>query len=353
MIAAQKDHPEVIKALINSGADVNAREENGWTALMIAVQEDHPEVIKALIDGGADINARKENGWTALMIAAQKDHPKVIKALIDGGADVNLKNNDGATAQMIAANKGYFSLEKMLAESNSITEEDFKKLCHNCNATAVLESLKKKNISSCFVFENGETLLRTAIRVVSTPEIIQVLLDFGFDVNAHIDNGGTALTAAAFEGSASIIQTGRPRSAAPGQDRLRRQARLAGMGRPPGREPLHHPLPPARRTRLLRRRRLLPRHHGRRTGPDPPAPRARARRRLPDRCHGSRTRPATRVLCAQCRRGGLTNGRRRARPGARAGAVRDDGGADAAARHCRGVPHGVRADDRKIGRAHV
>lgn len=198
---------EIVSAFIRLGADVNARKENGWTALMIAAQKDHPEVIKALINSGADVNAREENGWTALMIAVQEDHPEVIKALIDGGADVNLKNNDGATAQMIAANKGYFSLEKMLAESNSITEEDFKKLCHNCNATAVLESLKKKNISSCFVFENGETLLRTAIRVVSTPEIIQVLLDFGFDVNAHIDNGGTALTAAAFEGSASIIQT--------------------------------------------------------------------------------------------------------------------------------------------------
>ena len=137
---------EIVSAFIRLGADVNARKENGWTALMIAAQKDHPEVIKALINSGADVNAREENGWTALMIAAQKDHPKVIKALIDGGADVNLKNNDGATAQMIAANKGYFSLEKMLAESNSITEEDFKKLCHNCNATAVLESLKKKNI---------------------------------------------------------------------------------------------------------------------------------------------------------------------------------------------------------------
>ena len=154
--------------------------DDGTTLLMCAVDIGaQAEIVSAFIRLGADVNARKENGWTALMIAAQKDHPKVIKALIDGGADVNLKNNDGATAQMIAANKGYFSLEKMLAESNSITEEDFKKLCHNCNATAVLESLKKKNISSCFVFENGETLLRTAIRVVSTPEIIQVLLDFG------------------------------------------------------------------------------------------------------------------------------------------------------------------------------
>ena len=124
-----------------------------------------------------------------------KGSSKSYKALIDGGADVNLKNNDGATAQMIAANKGYFSLEKMLAESNSITEEDFKKICHNGNAAAVLELLKKKNIPSDFMFENGETLLRTAIRVASTSETIQALLDFGFDVNAHIDNGGTALTA--------------------------------------------------------------------------------------------------------------------------------------------------------------
>ena len=80
---------EIVSAFIRLGADVNARKENGWTALMIAAQKDHPEVIKALINSGADVNAREENGWTALMIAVQEDHPEVIKALIDGGADIN------------------------------------------------------------------------------------------------------------------------------------------------------------------------------------------------------------------------------------------------------------------------
>ncbi len=76
---------EEVRRLVGSGADVNARDENGWTALMRAslLNNSNKEVIQVLIDSGADVNARDKNGWTALMFAsANTSNPEVIEFLI-------------------------------------------------------------------------------------------------------------------------------------------------------------------------------------------------------------------------------------------------------------------------------
>ena len=66
--AAKSGKVADIKAAIKNGADVNARDEDGSTALMYAVVlNTNPDVIKALIAAGADINAKDEEGRTALM----------------------------------------------------------------------------------------------------------------------------------------------------------------------------------------------------------------------------------------------------------------------------------------------
>jgi uncharacterized protein len=84
----------VITALIKNGADVNARDEQGVTALMYAAENNQNlEVAKALISAGADVNARGEKGVTALMEAAKKNtNPKVIKTLIENGAEISDKD---------------------------------------------------------------------------------------------------------------------------------------------------------------------------------------------------------------------------------------------------------------------
>ena len=52
------------------GADVNAQNKDGETALMRAVREGNTEVAEALIKAGADLNAQDKKGWTALMEVA-------------------------------------------------------------------------------------------------------------------------------------------------------------------------------------------------------------------------------------------------------------------------------------------
>jgi len=81
--------------LAGVGADVNAKEEDGWTPLHYAVYEGYKEIAELLIAKGADVNAKEEDGWTPLHDAATKE---IAELLIDNGADVNAKDGTGSTA---------------------------------------------------------------------------------------------------------------------------------------------------------------------------------------------------------------------------------------------------------------
>ncbi len=99
-------NPEVIKLLLDAGADVNAKAIANWTPLLCAtffrstVEERNIEVIKLLLNAGADVNAKGDyDGVTALMIiVANYPHPQTIKLLLSAGADISATDNSGNTA---------------------------------------------------------------------------------------------------------------------------------------------------------------------------------------------------------------------------------------------------------------
>jgi ankyrin repeat protein len=81
--------------LLENGADVNAKNNDGYTALMTASREGHKEIVELLIKNGADVNVKNNDGGTALMYASSKGHKEIVELLIKNGADVNAKNNNG------------------------------------------------------------------------------------------------------------------------------------------------------------------------------------------------------------------------------------------------------------------
>jgi hypothetical protein len=95
-----------INALLAKGADVNAKTNDGSTALMNASQEGHKDIIDALLSKGADANAKMENGFTALILASRRGHKDIVDALLAKGADINAKTKDGATALYMACYYG-------------------------------------------------------------------------------------------------------------------------------------------------------------------------------------------------------------------------------------------------------
>ena len=70
------------------------------TPLLVAAASSSPELVKTLLDAGADVNAKDGRGMTPLMLAVATNHqnPAVIRMLLDRGANVDVQSNAGETA---------------------------------------------------------------------------------------------------------------------------------------------------------------------------------------------------------------------------------------------------------------
>lgn len=90
----------ILMELLKRGAQVNAKNNRGETALFHALAGEDDAITDALIKAGADIHARDKQGVTLLMTAAQNGNEKYVRFLLDKGADVNERDNLGETALM-------------------------------------------------------------------------------------------------------------------------------------------------------------------------------------------------------------------------------------------------------------
>ena len=84
--AAVKGDTDAVKALLDKGTKVDARDEDGGTALGHAVWFGHVETVRLLIDRGADVNAKKRDGLTPLQLANASNHPEIAEVLKKAGA---------------------------------------------------------------------------------------------------------------------------------------------------------------------------------------------------------------------------------------------------------------------------
>jgi uncharacterized protein len=110
--AAASEPPWVsnVRMLLDSGVNVEARDEEGETPLMRAASYGQTEIFELLLARGARINVRDNRGTTPLIAAAcacalatMNDTYDIIKALLEKGANVNARTRDGTTALMMAA----------------------------------------------------------------------------------------------------------------------------------------------------------------------------------------------------------------------------------------------------------
>jgi ankyrin repeat protein len=122
MLAANSGQLDIVNLLLAAGAEVDAKDELGWTAMMKACYNDlqdrgYPEVVKRLIEAGADPNQRIAYGIRPLMLAAGYGEAAVCEALLAGGADVLARNDGGLTALMMVKDKFYVDVINLLHEA--------------------------------------------------------------------------------------------------------------------------------------------------------------------------------------------------------------------------------------------
>jgi ankyrin repeat protein len=105
------------QALLAAGADVNARSDNAFSVLPIhsAVAGGLDEVVAVLVDSGADVNARQRHGWTPLHGAAQNGSLASVEKQLAAGADPAARNDDGVDAVELARQAGHEAIVARLA----------------------------------------------------------------------------------------------------------------------------------------------------------------------------------------------------------------------------------------------
>ncbi|HVG33041.1 MAG TPA: ankyrin repeat domain-containing protein [Pyrinomonadaceae bacterium] len=112
---------EMVRVLLDAGAEINARSSRGQTALMRLDDDATEKLVWDLVAAGAKINLRDEDRDTALIFAASYSKPEVLRALIDAGAKINAKNKEGETALMKAAEAGSVENVKLLIYAGANT----------------------------------------------------------------------------------------------------------------------------------------------------------------------------------------------------------------------------------------
>jgi uncharacterized protein len=112
--AANRGDLAMAKALLDKGADVNAKGAHGETPLMLAAEEGFLGQAKLLLERGAKVNAKDNEGRTALMWAATKGHANIVNLLLEKGSDIQVKDNLGLTASKRAQNHGYEEIARLL-----------------------------------------------------------------------------------------------------------------------------------------------------------------------------------------------------------------------------------------------
>ncbi|MGA9135771.1 MAG: ankyrin repeat domain-containing protein [Candidatus Sulfotelmatobacter sp.] len=195
--------PQDVQAAIDQGADVIAQGKYGYTPLMLAANNNpNSEVITILLKAGAEINAQDIDGNTALMGAAGNNNPAVITTLLNVGADINVSNKMGMTALMAAAwyNQNPEVIAILLKAGADVNAEDDKGMTALIYATSVNQNPKPEMITTLLKAganvnardEYGTTPLMYAASRSSNPEVITTLMQAGADVKAKGSDGKTA-----------------------------------------------------------------------------------------------------------------------------------------------------------------
>jgi len=176
--AAQSGHSEVVKSLLNKGAQIDAADSRNTTPLHFAADGGHLDTMRQLMERGASLQAKDADGDTPLHYAAVRNHGACVSSLLEKGAQPDALNFGNQTALHLAAQGG---------------------------AKDAVAALVKAGAAKELRDNMGRTPLVLGVRERGGPEVAQTLIQAGADIQSRDKNGWSALMMAAMRGSREIV----------------------------------------------------------------------------------------------------------------------------------------------------
>ncbi len=202
-----------VRLLVARGAKVNLQSKDGRTALMVAARTHGTAgIVNFLIEQGAETGLRDASGATALTQASAAGDLETIRLLLTGTAEVNARANTGATAVMAAAASGCLPCVSLLIERGADPKIATKRgitplwVIASSRAAEMIKTLLDRGADPNAKDEEGYTpLMRAAYSDFVPTENVRTLLSAGADVNARSAGGDTALALARKRGDTELV----------------------------------------------------------------------------------------------------------------------------------------------------
>lgn len=203
-----------ITKLLNSGANVNARNSNGETPLMLAIVEGHLDSVKLFFEHGAYVNDSADDGTTPLMLAAYCGHVEILKFLIQEGAALDASLNGSDTALYFAINNGSDEAAVELIINGTEVNTIFRSsgwppllsVIQN-NKVDIVEWLLEAGAD--YTVKIGTTTALGLAAKYGFVDILDILINRGVDINERCGDVGreelTPLLIASMEGYLDVV----------------------------------------------------------------------------------------------------------------------------------------------------
>lgn len=184
LTAAAEGKTELVVSSLESGAYINAQDGRGRTAVMAATHGNHVETVKALIEAGADINRQDDRQDNPFLYAGAEGLVEILKLVIDAGPNTKLYNRYGGTPLIPAGEHGHLEVASELLTRTDVDVNHVNDL----GWTALMEAI---------VLNDGGKRQQ---------EMVQLLIDYGADVNLADFEGKTPLYRAKERGYEEIVR---------------------------------------------------------------------------------------------------------------------------------------------------
>lgn len=213
LFAAETQVPDCMLSLLAAGADRDATDNDGNTALIATVmfEDCRSEDVETLLDHGAAVNLQTKNGKSALIFACQKGHTAAVRILLRHNANVNLEDNQGNTALMHACREGHAEAALLLLKAKAkpdVPNVDGSRplmwASSHCQ-TELIQLLIQRGANPAMSDSHGETALAIAAEK-GYLDGMRLLLAANANPDAQRKDGATALMVAVDHDEAEAVE---------------------------------------------------------------------------------------------------------------------------------------------------